>query len=270
MAQKFLFIFITITLSAISTLNVNAQPLFPAILIFGDSTVDTGNNNYIVSILSPNRADHRPYGKDFPSHKATGRFSNGKLVPDFLAETLGLKESVPPFLDPGLSDKDLITGVSFGSAGSGFDDITSVSTRGISMTKQVEYFKKYIEKIGMIVGEKKAKEIIKKALVVINAGTNDFVINYYDLPTRRLQYNITGYQEFVLSRVQSFIEVISLSLFLTPYPNDKLNKNIDTLFSSPNSYSIEQIFVSRREQDNHCFKTHYKELLTPSQRYVPL
>ncbi|CAO2840021.1 unnamed protein product [Amaranthus hypochondriacus] len=206
MAQKFLFIFITITLSAISTLNVNAQPLFPAILIFGDSTVDTGNNNYIVSILSPNRADHRPYGKDFPSHKATGRFSNGKLVPDFLAETLGLKESVPPFLDPGLSDKDLITGVSFGSAGSGFDDITSVSTRGISMTKQVEYFKKYIEKIGMIVGEKKAKEIIKKALVVINAGTNDFVINYYDLPTRRLQYNITGYQEFVLSRVQSFIE----------------------------------------------------------------
>uniref|UniRef100_A0A803LCS4 Uncharacterized protein n=1 Tax=Chenopodium quinoa TaxID=63459 RepID=A0A803LCS4_CHEQI len=162
------------------------QALFPAILVFGDSAVDTGNNNFINTIISPNRADHPPYGRDFPSHKLNGRFSNGKLVPDFLADTLGLKESVPPFLDPRLSDKDLITGVCFGSAGSGYDDLTSKTTKAIPMSKQVEYFKKYIERVTSIVGEKKAKDIIRKALVVINSGTNDFVINYYDLPTRRL------------------------------------------------------------------------------------
>lgn len=216
MVPKFFSLFLTTLLIALSIINVSSQALFPAILIFGDSAVDTGNNNFITSIVSPNRADHRPYGRDYPNHKPTGRFSNGKLIPDFLAGTLGLKETVPSFLDPGLSDKDLITGVSFGSAGSGFDDLTSLATRGISMSKQVEYLKKYIERLEKIVGEKKAKKIIKKALVVINSGTNDFVINYYDLLTRRLQYNVTGYQDFVLKRLQSSVEVLAFSLLPPP------------------------------------------------------
>jgi hypothetical protein len=37
---------------------------------------------------------------------------------------LGLKELVPPYLDPNLSDEELMTGVSFASAGSGFDPLT--------------------------------------------------------------------------------------------------------------------------------------------------
>ncbi|KAK9690696.1 hypothetical protein RND81_09G147900 [Saponaria officinalis] len=193
-------------LNVISKIDVNAQPLFPTILVFGDSAVDTGNNNFVTPIISPNRANHRPYGRDFLDHKPTGRFSNGKLVPDFLAETLGLKEVLPPYLDPSVSDKELVTGVSFGSGGAGFDELTSFATGAISMSKQVEYLRQYIEKVTKIVGEKRCRELIKKALVVINAGTDDFVINYYDLPTRRLQYNITGYHYFVLDRVQSFTE----------------------------------------------------------------
>jgi len=49
--------------------SVNGQQLFPAILVFGDSSVDTGNNNYYTPITSLNRADHPPYGIDFPTHK---------------------------------------------------------------------------------------------------------------------------------------------------------------------------------------------------------
>jgi len=41
-----------------------------------------------------------------------------------VASYLGLKELVPPYLDPNLSDKELVTGVSFASAGSGFDPLT--------------------------------------------------------------------------------------------------------------------------------------------------
>jgi len=37
---------------------------------------------------------------------------------------LGLKELLPPYLDPNLSDKEIVTGVSFASAGSGFDPLT--------------------------------------------------------------------------------------------------------------------------------------------------
>lgn len=58
-----------------------AGPKVPAVLAFGDSVVDTGNNNYIRTIV---RSNFPPYGKDFPGHKATGRFSDGKISVDFL------------------------------------------------------------------------------------------------------------------------------------------------------------------------------------------
>lgn len=54
-----------------------------AIFVFGDSTVDSGNNNYIKTI---SKSNFPPYGKDFPDHIPTGRFTNGKLVTDFLGK----------------------------------------------------------------------------------------------------------------------------------------------------------------------------------------
>ncbi|VVB01813.1 unnamed protein product [Arabis nemorensis] len=52
--------------------NATAQPFFPSILIFGDSTVDTGNNNYYSQAVF--KAEHLPYGVDLPGHEASGRF----------------------------------------------------------------------------------------------------------------------------------------------------------------------------------------------------
>ncbi len=43
------------------------------------------------------------------------------------AESLGIKETVPPYLDPQLTFRDLLTGVSFGSAGSGYDNLTAMA-----------------------------------------------------------------------------------------------------------------------------------------------
>jgi hypothetical protein len=53
-----------------------------AFFVFGDSLVDNGNNNYLVTTA---RADSWPYGIDTPDHRATGRFSNGKNVPDLIS-----------------------------------------------------------------------------------------------------------------------------------------------------------------------------------------
>lgn len=58
----------------------DGQPLVPAMFIFGDSAVDAGNNNHLETIL---KANFPPYGRDFVSHKPTGRFCNGKLASDF-------------------------------------------------------------------------------------------------------------------------------------------------------------------------------------------
>ena len=54
---------------------------YPAIFVFGDSTVDTGNNN---NRITPSRANYRPYGNDFKGKVATGRFSNGKVPSDMI------------------------------------------------------------------------------------------------------------------------------------------------------------------------------------------
>lgn len=53
--------------------------LVPAIITFGDSAVDVGNNDYLPTLF---RADYPPYGRDFVNRKPTGRFCNGKLATD--------------------------------------------------------------------------------------------------------------------------------------------------------------------------------------------
>lgn len=54
-----------------------------AFFVFGDSLVDNGNNNYLATTA---RADAPPYGIDYaPTHRPTGRFSNGYNIPDFIS-----------------------------------------------------------------------------------------------------------------------------------------------------------------------------------------
>ena len=95
---------------------------FPALIVFGDSTVDSGNNNQISTVLKSN---FQPYGRDYFDGKATGRFSNGRIAPDFISEGLGLKNAVPAYLDPAYNIADFATGVCFASAGTGLDNATS-------------------------------------------------------------------------------------------------------------------------------------------------
>ena len=54
-----------------------------AVLVFGDSTSDPGNNNYI---LTPFKGNFPPYGKDFANQVPTGRFTNGLLASDYVGK----------------------------------------------------------------------------------------------------------------------------------------------------------------------------------------
>lgn len=62
------------------TAVVLGDPLVPALIIFGDSVVDVGNNNNLNTVV---KANFPPYGRDFVNHRPTGRFCNGKLATDF-------------------------------------------------------------------------------------------------------------------------------------------------------------------------------------------
>ena len=63
---------------------VSADASVPALFIFGDSTVDCGTNNYINTTRNF-RGDFPPYGQDFFG-KPTGRYSNGRVIVDFIGE----------------------------------------------------------------------------------------------------------------------------------------------------------------------------------------
>jgi len=56
---------------------------FPAIFAFGDSILDTGNNDYILTLI---KANFLPYGMNFPDKVPTGRFCNGKIPSDFIGD----------------------------------------------------------------------------------------------------------------------------------------------------------------------------------------
>lgn len=58
-----------------------------SVIIFGDSTVDPGNNDFINTIF---RSNFPPYGVDFPNQSPTGRFTNGRLATDFIGNYLTL------------------------------------------------------------------------------------------------------------------------------------------------------------------------------------
>lgn len=56
-----------------------------AFFVFGDSLVDNGNNNYL---LTTARADSPPYGIDSFNHLPSGRFSNGLNIPDVISKPI--------------------------------------------------------------------------------------------------------------------------------------------------------------------------------------
>ncbi|CAH9091864.1 unnamed protein product [Cuscuta epithymum] len=91
-----------------------------AIFVFGDSTVDDGNSNFLNSRAKSN---YYPYGVDYPGG-ATGRSTNGKTFADLLGEWLGLP-APPPFADPNSNGNKILGGVNYASAGAGILDETA-------------------------------------------------------------------------------------------------------------------------------------------------
>nr|GLL23041.1 GDSL esterase/lipase At4g26790-like [Ipomoea trifida] len=221
---------------------------FPAVIVFGDSSVDSGNNNQISTLLKSN---FEPYGRDFIGKRPTGRFSNGRVPPDLISEGLGLRPFVPAYLDPAYKISDFAEGVCFASAGTGYDNATSdvlmlylaeivgplgwdltfenkkfkivrsIACNGcfidlldlslqnvIPLWKEVEYYKDYQKKLRAYAGETKANHIIQESLYVVSIGTNDFLENYYLGGRRSSQYTVEQFQVFLVGQAEKFVREI--------------------------------------------------------------
>ncbi|XVE50734.1 hypothetical protein DITRI_Ditri01bG0187300 [Diplodiscus trichospermus] len=176
--------------------------IVPAVIVFGDSTVDPGNNNQISTMLKSN---FQPYGRDFFGGQPTGRFSNGKIATDFISEAFGIKPTIPAYLDPKYDIKDFATGVSFASAGTGYDNATSDVLSVIPFWKELEYYKEFQSKLRSYLGNDRANQHLSESLHLLSIGTNDFLENYYIFPTRSSEYSVDKYQNFLIGIASNFI-----------------------------------------------------------------
>ncbi|XP_071723109.1 GDSL esterase/lipase At5g22810-like, partial [Rutidosis leptorrhynchoides] len=196
-------IFLVIVSSMMLLYSANSQPLVPAMIIFGDSVLDVGNNNHLYTIVKSN---FPPYGRDFANHKPTGRFCNGKLASDFTAENLGFTSYPPAYLSKKANGKNLLTGVNFASASSGYYYTTPKLYHAISLDQQLEYFKEYKNKLVGIAGTSNASTIISGAIYLVSGGSSDFIQNYYINPLLYKAYTPDQFSDILIQSFSKFIQ----------------------------------------------------------------
>ncbi|KAK9282000.1 hypothetical protein L1049_004911 [Liquidambar formosana] len=198
---------LALTFALVLAISVNGQDsnttLVPAIITFGDSAVDVGNNDYIPTLF---KANYPPYGRDFVSQKPTGRFCNGKLATDITAESLGFTTYAPAYLSPQASGKNLLIGANFASAAAGYDDKTAYLSHAIPLSQQLQYYKEYQGKLAKVAGSSKAASIIKDSIYILSAGSSDFLQNYYVNPLINKVYSPDQYGSMLVSTFSSFVK----------------------------------------------------------------
>ncbi|KAL8118837.1 GDSL esterase/lipase 5 isoform X1 [Apium graveolens] len=180
------------------------QPV--GMFVFGDSYFDPGNNNYI-NTSTLDQANFPPYGLSFLPFP-TGRFSDGRLVSDFIGEYAKLP-LLPPFLQPGINrQRDFYTynyGMNFASAGAGCL-LETFQGYVIGLDKQLEYYKK--AESGMIknLGYVEAKKRSTRAVYLFSIGTNDYTSLFL---TNSILFTSTSHSKYVASVIGNLTTVIT-------------------------------------------------------------
>ncbi|KAJ3706403.1 hypothetical protein LUZ61_010108 [Rhynchospora tenuis] len=169
-----LFLILTILLNT-PDLSVSVGR-YNRIFSFGDSLTDTGNFLQIFGNVSLNIAARLPYGETY-FHHPNGRWSDGRLLLDFIAEDLGL-----PFVPPYLGSEStgyFPLGANFAVGGatamnhSIFQEMgVPVDTRVGFLAIQVQWFK---EMLTLLCTKSDCREVMDNAFFFLGEmGINDY------------------------------------------------------------------------------------------------
>ncbi|CAN6219696.1 unnamed protein product [Urochloa humidicola] len=149
---------------------------YPRLFAFGDSLIDTGN--FIHYSTAPGPVARSPYGETF-FHRPTGRWSDGRLIVDFVVERLGF-----PYWTPYLAGKtkeDFRYGANFAVAsGTALSQLffkkkhlNVSSITPYSFEVQIGWFKKVLAMLGST--EHERREIMASSLFLVGEiGANDY------------------------------------------------------------------------------------------------
>ncbi|CAI0475265.1 unnamed protein product [Linum tenue] len=192
----------------------------PCCFIFGDSLVDNGNNNQLLSLA---RADYPPYGIDFPAGPS-GRFSNGKTTADVITELLGFDNYIPPYA--AAAGEDVLKGVNYASAAAGIRDDTGRHLgERISFSGQV---RNHQDTMGT---EETAAKHLSKCIYSFGLGSNDYLNNYF-VPlvyTTALEFTPEEYADDLIRTYTGHLQVSELDTSFNYYTILHLNSRIGSL-----------------------------------------
>ncbi|KAM7513096.1 hypothetical protein LguiB_011971 [Lonicera macranthoides] len=193
-----------ISLRANANTNANANAIGTggvALFIFGDSTVDPGNNNYIDTIPE-NQANYKPYAQNGFFQQPTGRFSDGRVFVDFIADYAKLP-LIPPFLQP--SAKEYAHGVNFASGGAGILPETNQGL-AIDLKTQLKQFTEVEKSIREKLGDAGAKEVLSEAVYFISIGSNDYMGGYLGNPKMQQLHQPEEYIGMVIGNLTTALQ----------------------------------------------------------------
>ncbi|KAJ1419530.1 SGNH hydrolase superfamily [Sesbania bispinosa] len=161
--------------------NHHHQHSYPSkkLFVFGDSYADTGNTR-----KNSLGSWKQPYGITFPG-KPAGRFSDGRVLTDFIAKYLGVRSPLP-YKFRKVMPQYLKYGMNFAYGGTGVFD-TSVSYP--NMTIQIDFFNQLIQENVFTPSD------LTNSVALVSVAGNDY--NFY-LSTNGSEQ---GFPSFIASLV---------------------------------------------------------------------
>ncbi|KAL0398494.1 UNVERIFIED_CONTAM: GDSL esterase/lipase [Sesamum radiatum] len=200
-------VYAIIILILVVSSSKSAFGCYDSIISFGDSLADTGNFLLLSPPNNPSLYGRPPYGRTFFRHP-TGRASDGRLVIDFIAESLGLPLVEPYAAWTNATEKggSFGKGVNFAVAGATALDATFFDKEGIhnlvvnaSLGVQLDWFKQFLAKIP------DSRKFLKSSLVLMGEiGGNDY--NYPIMQGNISPQVIRSFVPTVVNNIGSIIE----------------------------------------------------------------
>ncbi|CAA2991686.1 GDSL esterase lipase At3g48460 [Olea europaea subsp. europaea] len=233
-------ILIFFTLSTAKAKNISTKP-FQRIYAFGDAETDAGNTKSSTGPTIFRYVSNHPYGQTFFGHP-TNRYSDGRLMIDFVAENLSL-----PYLRPYLNEKaNKSHGVNFAFAGSTalthnffVNNNLTFDTTPVSLQTQLGWFNEFELSLPTFyrpsVLECEAEYVTDALFWVGEIGANDYAYSYRSsVPTKTIQElatnSVIDFLQALLNKGAKYIVVqglhptgcLTLSMEVTP-TNDRDN-----------------------------------------------
>ncbi|XP_060675989.1 GDSL esterase/lipase At5g03610-like isoform X2 [Ziziphus jujuba] len=166
------------------------------LFVFGDSYADTGNSNksYAVSWK-------QPYGITFP-RKPAGRFSDGRVLTDYLAWSLGIRSLVPYTRRGDVEKWEVQNGMNFAYGGTG---VFNTLEKAPNMSTQISFFQQLLQQKWY------TKQDLNSSIALLSLAGNDygtFVVNHGNNPK-----DMSDFSKLVVNQLADNIkQILSLGV----------------------------------------------------------